>query len=179
MPTLQYIINPDGNGGTQAYPVSNLKNAFVIGLQFQVDAANLLGLSGFARTAPAALAMPAATPMAVPAPAPSHSYLVFFDWDQSNLTPRATQIIAQAASASSTNNITTIDGSGYMVTSGTPVYNQGVSERRAQSVAAQLVADGVSQSEIAIHAYGYTHLLTPTVPCVRESLNRRVEIILH
>lgn len=178
-PNLQYIINPDGLSGTQAFPVSNLKNAFVIGLQFQLDVANLLGLSGFAPAVPAALPMAETTPTAAPAPAPSHSYLVFFDWDKSNLTPRATQIIAQAASASSTNNITTIDVSGYTDTSGTPDYNQGLSKRRAQSVAAQLVSDGVSQSEIEIHAYGDTHLLVPTGPGVREPQNRRVEIVLQ
>jgi outer membrane protein OmpA-like peptidoglycan-associated protein len=122
---------------------------------------------------------PAPAPMAVPAPSPAKTYLVFFDWDKSNLTPRATQIIAQAASDSHTSATTTIDVSGYTDTSGTPTYNQGLSERRAQAVAAQLVADGVSQSEIAIHAFGETHLLVPTGPGVREPQNRRVEIVLQ
>jgi opacity protein-like surface antigen len=122
---------------------------------------------------------PAPAPMAAPAPAPARTYLVFFDWDKYNLTPRATQIIAEAASDSKTAATTTIDVSGYTDTSGTPVYNQGLSERRAKSVAAQLVADGVPKSEIAIHAYGETHLLVPTGPGVREPQNRRVEIVLQ
>ena len=58
-------------------------------------------------------------------------------------------------------------------------YNMGLSMRRAQAVAAQLVTDGVSQSEIEIHAYGETHLLVPTGPGVREPQNRRVEIVLQ
>ncbi len=120
-----------------------------------------------------------AAPLAAPAPAPAKTYLVFFDWDKYNLTPRATQVIAQAASDSHTNNVTTINVSGYTDTSGTPTYNQGLSQRRAQAVAAQLVADGVAQSEIEIHAYGETHLLVPTGPGVREAQNRRVEIVLH
>jgi outer membrane protein OmpA-like peptidoglycan-associated protein len=122
---------------------------------------------------------PAPAPVAAPAPAPAKTYLVFFDWDKYNLTPRATQIIAQAASDSKTQNTTTIDVSGYTDTSGTPDYNQGLSERRAKSVAAQLVADGVSESEITIHAFGETHLLVPTGPGVREPQNRRVEIVLQ
>jgi outer membrane protein OmpA-like peptidoglycan-associated protein len=122
-------------------------------------------------------------PQPVPPPqevphAPTRTYLVFFDWDKYNLTPRATQIIAEAASDSKSASTTTLDVSGYTDTSGTPVYNQGLSERRAKAVAAQLVADGVPASEIAIHAYGETHLLVPTGPGVREPQNRRVEIVL-
>ncbi len=68
---------------------------------------------------------------------------------------------------------------GYTDTSGTPDYNQGLSERRAKAVAAQLETDGVPASEIEIHAYGETHLLVATGPGVREPQNRRVEIVLH
>ncbi len=128
---------------------------------------------------PAPAPAPAAPVAQVPAPTPAKTYLVFFDWDKYNLTPRATQIIAQAASDSRSGQTTTIDVSGYTDTSGTPTYNQGLSERRAKAVAAQLVTDGVSQSEIAIHAFGETHLLVPTGPGVREPQNRRVEIVLQ
>jgi outer membrane protein OmpA-like peptidoglycan-associated protein len=141
-------------------------NAVQVGLRY-----------AFGVAAPMAPA-PTPAPVATPAPAPAKTYLVFFDWDKSDLTPRATQIIAQAASDSHTAGTTTIDVSGYTDTSGTPTYNQGLSERRAQAVAAQLVSDGVSQSEISIHAFGETHLLVPTGPGVREPQNRRVEIVL-
>ncbi|MDE1905944.1 MAG: OmpA family protein [Rhodospirillales bacterium] len=134
----------------------------------------------FAPPAPPAPApTPVAAPMAAPAPAPAKTYLVFFDWDKSNLTPRATQIIAQAASDSHTQNVTTLEVNGYTDTSGTADYNMGLSERRAKAVAAQLVADGVPASEIEMHGYGETHLLVPTGPGVREPQNRRVEIIFH
>ncbi|MDE8342387.1 MAG: OmpA family protein [Acidocella sp.] len=121
---------------------------------------------------------PAPAPAAAPAPAPAKTYLVFFDWDKSNLTPRADQVIAQAAIDSQAVKLTTINVSGYTDTSGTPTYNQGLSMRRAKAVAAKLVADGVPTSEISIHAYGETHLLVPTGPGVREPQNRRVEIVL-
>ncbi|MDE8344536.1 MAG: OmpA family protein, partial [Acidocella sp.] len=71
-----------------------------------------------------------------------------------------------------------IEVNGYTDTSGTPQYNQGLSVRRAQAVAAELVKDGVPQSAISIHGYGETHPLVPTGPNVREPQNRRVEIIL-
>ena len=144
-------------------------NQILVGLRYQL----------FTPQPVAPAPAPAPAPEAAPAPAPAKTYLVFFDWDKSNLTPRATQIVAQAASDSKTSNVTTIDVSGYTDTSGTPDYNQGLSERRAQAVAAQLVSDGVSQSEIEIHAFGETHLQVPTGPVVREPQNRRVEIVLQ
>ncbi len=128
---------------------------------------------------PAPTPVAEAAPAAAPAPAPAQTYLVFFDWNQAALTARATQVVGQAAAASHSQNVTTLDVSGYTDTSGTPQYNMGLSMRRAQAVAAQLVVDGVSKSEIQINAYGETHLLVPTGPGVREPQNRRVEIVLQ
>ncbi len=122
---------------------------------------------------------PAPTPVAAPAPAPAKTYLVFFDWDKYNLTPRALDIISQAATDSKSQSTTTLEVSGYTDTSGTPTYNMGLSQRRATAVANQLVADGVPASEITTHAFGETHLLVPTGPGVREPQNRRVEIVLN
>ena len=141
-------------------------NTFLLGLRYQIFN-------------PPPPAPPAPAPMAAPAPAPARTFLVFFDWDKADLTPRATEIISEAASDSKTSNVTTLDVSGYTDTSGTADYNMGLSERRAKAVAAQLETDGVPASEIEIHAYGETHLLVPTGPGVREPQNRRVEIVLQ
>ena len=122
---------------------------------------------------------PPPAPMAAPAPAPARSYLVFFDWDKATLTPRAQQIIAEAAANSTKVKYTQIQVNGYTDTSGTPQYNQGLSIRRAQAVAAELVKDGVPKGAIAIQGFGETHLLVPTGPGVREPQNRRVEIIIR
>jgi OOP family OmpA-OmpF porin len=121
---------------------------------------------------------PAPAPMAAPAPAPARSYLVFFDWDKATLTPRAQQIIAEAAANSTKVTYTQIQVNGYTDTSGTPQYNRGLSIRRAQTVAAELVKDGVPKGAIAIQGFGETHLLVPTGPGVREPQNRRVEIVI-
>jgi outer membrane protein OmpA-like peptidoglycan-associated protein len=122
---------------------------------------------------------PTPAPVAAPAPVTAQTYLVFFDWDKADLTPRATQIIAQAAADSKSQAVTTIDVNGYTDTSGTAVYNQGLSVRRAKAVAAQLVTDGVPESEITAQGFGDTHLLVPTGHDVREPQNRRVEIIVQ
>ncbi|MDD2862000.1 MAG: OmpA family protein [Acidiphilium sp.] len=122
---------------------------------------------------------PAPTPVAAPAPAPARTYLVFFNWNKADLTPRATQIVAEAAQASQTTHVTSLNVNGYTDTSGSPGYNMKLSYRRADNVAAQLVTDGVPKSDIVIKGFGETHLLVPTGPGVREPQNRRVEIILH
>ena len=125
-------------------------------------------------------------PLAVMAPAPaavapspvSRSYLVFFDWDKAELTARAKAIVSEAAANSTKVQYTRLEVNGYTDTSGTPQYNQGLSIRRAQVVAAELVKDGVPKSAISIHGFGETHLLVQTGAGVREPQNRRVEIII-
>jgi OOP family OmpA-OmpF porin len=107
------------------------------------------------------------------------TFLVFFDWDKYNLTARSEAIVRDAAAYSTRSPYTRIDVDGNTDTSGTPQYNQGLSERRARRVADELVRDGVPQNVISMHAYGDTHLLVPTGPNVREPQNRRVEIVFH
>jgi outer membrane protein OmpA-like peptidoglycan-associated protein len=121
----------------------------------------------------------APAPTAVPAPAPARSYLVFFDWDRSDLTERARSIVKEAADNSTRVQVTRIEVNGYTDTSGTPQYNQGLSIRRAQAVAGELVRDGVPKNAINIQGFGDTHLLVSTGPGVREPQNRRVEIIIR
>jgi OmpA-OmpF porin, OOP family len=130
---------------------------------------------------------PAPAPAAVEAPAPvaARSYLVFFDWDASALSPRALQIVAEAAANSTRVATTTVTVDGYADTSHAlpgrrgQDYNLRLSLRRAASVRAELVRDGVPAGAIAIHGYGDTHLLVPTGPDAREPQNRRVEIVLR
>ncbi len=108
----------------------------------------------------------------------ARTYLVFFDWDRADLTARARQIVAEAASASTHVQTTQIEVNGYTDLSGTAAYNQRLSVRRAQSVESELVRDGVNRSEISIHGFGESNPLVQTAPGVREPQNRRVEIIL-
>ncbi|AHJ62126.1 Outer membrane protein A [Granulibacter bethesdensis] len=122
---------------------------------------------------------PPPAPIVAPKPTAARTYLVFFDWDRADLTARAREIVAEAARASTQVQATRIEVNGYTDKSGTPQYNQRLSVRRAQSVAAELVKDGVPRNVIFIHGFGETHPLVPTAQGVREPQNRRVEIILH
>jgi OOP family OmpA-OmpF porin len=143
------------------------------------DSYNHSGLVGLRYAFDVAPPPPPPAPAPVPVAAPARSYLVFFDWDRANLTERARQIIREAADNSTRVQYTTIEVNGYTDTSGTPRYNQGLSIRRAQAVAAELVRDGVPRQAISIQGFGETHLLVPTGPGVREPQNRRVEIIIR
>ena len=123
---------------------------------------------------------PFPVPVAPPIVAtPSRTYLVFFDWDRADLTDRARQIIAEAATASTRVQTTRIEVQGNADRSGTPAYNQGLSLRRARAVATELVRRGVPQAAIDIQGFGDTRPLVPTSAGIREPQNRRVEIVLR
>lgn len=116
---------------------------------------------------------------AAAAPAPARTFLVFFDWNRDDLTARARQIIAEAAQAARTQRVTRIEVNGHTDTSGSAAYNQGLSVRRANAVAAELVRLGVSRNEITARGFGQNQLLVPTPDNTREPQNRRVEIVLR
>ena len=122
---------------------------------------------------------PPVQPAPAPVAQPTRTYLVFFDWDRADLTERARQIIGEAAQASQRVQVTRIEVNGYTDLSGTARYNQGLSVRRANAVAAELVRDGVPQNEIVARGFGESNPLVPTAQGVREPQNRRVEIILR
>ncbi len=123
---------------------------------------------------------PSPVPVAPPSTGSiSRTYLVFFDWDRADLTDRARQIIAEAATASARVQTTRIEVQGNADRTGTPAYNQGLSVRRARAVAAELVRRGVPQAAINVQGFGDSRPLVPTAAGVREPQNRRVEIILR
>jgi OOP family OmpA-OmpF porin len=119
-----------------------------------------------------------AAPVAA-APAPARTYLVFFDWDRADLTDRARQIIAEAATNARAVTATRIEVSGHADRTGTAQYNQRLSVRRAETVAAELVRRGIARNEITIQGFGFDRPLVPTAMGVREPQNRRVEIVLR
>jgi OOP family OmpA-OmpF porin len=125
-------------------------------------------------------APPAPPPPAPPAPPPppTHQvYLVFFDWDKYNITPEGQQIIQLAANQYRSGGRVTLQVTGYTDTSGSAGYNQRLSERRANAVAAALEHLGVPRSDMVVAGRGENDLRVPTPNGVREPQNRRVEIV--
>jgi len=122
---------------------------------------------------------PAPPPPAPPAPPPPRQqvYLVFFDWDKYNITPEGLQIIQLAANQYRAGGSVRLQVTGFTDTSGSASYNQRLSERRANAVAAALEKLGVPRSDMVIAGRGENDLRVPTPNGVREPQNRRVEIV--
>ena len=129
---------------------------------------------------PAAMAEAAAVTQTPPPPPPpaARNYLVFFDFNKSDLTADARAIVKTAAGESAREHTTKLTVTGHTDTVGSDAYNMRLSRRRAEAVQAELVRDGVPENEIAIFAKGKRDLLVPTADGVREPQNRRVQIVL-
>lgn len=125
---------------------------------------------------------PVAAQPAAPAEAPAtlpRNYTVYFDFDRSDLTQGAAQILERAASDAKRGEVTRITVTGYADRVGAAAYNQRLSKRRAETVRDDLVRRGVSADEIVVAGRGENELAVPTANGVREPRNRRVEIVLQ
>ncbi len=122
---------------------------------------------------------PAVAPPPPPPMPAATSFMVFFDWDRSNLSQQALATIGQAAQAFKAKGSARITATGHTDTSGPENYNMALSLRRANAVKDALVQNGVPATAIAVVGRGEQGLLVPTPDGVREPQNRRVEIVLQ
>lgn len=115
---------------------------------------------------------------APPAPQPARpaNFMVFFDWDRSNITPQAHETIEQAANMHRAMGNAPISVVGHADKSGPNNYNMALSMRRANAVKDTLVREGVNQQAIQVAGRGEEQPLVQTADGVREPQNRRVEI---
>lgn len=149
---------------------------FIIGLRFNLWEP---------KPEPKPMAQPAPAPRPAPAPAPTpvakgpEKFIVFFNWDKSNLTSTAQSIVNDAKAYAMREGAVRISATGHADRSGSNAYNLGLSERRAQAVKAELVRLGIAEDEIAIMWKGEAENLVRTADGVREPQNRRVEIVIE
>ncbi|MBC9209054.1 OmpA family protein [Roseomonas aerophila] len=163
-------VSRNGNTGALSrvsVDSENYNHSVFVGLRYAFNAPR-----------PAAPVVPVA-PAPAAAPAPARTYLVFFDFDRADLTDRARQIIAEAAQNAGRVQSTRIEVAGHADRAGSPQYNQRLSQRRADAVAAELGRLGIARSAITVQAFGESRPLVPTADGVREPQNRRVEIVLR
>lgn len=117
----------------------------------------------------------APTPAPAPGPAPAEPFLVFFDFDRSDITPEAARVIREAASKANASGAAAIQVIGHADRSGSASYNERLSMRRANAVKDELARNGISASSITVEGRGESDPLVPTADGVREPQNRRAE----
>jgi len=121
---------------------------------------------------------PAPPPPPPPPPPAVKTFIVFFDFDKSNLTDKAQEVVAEAVRTAKSNGFVKVLVTGHTDTVGSDSYNQALSIRRAQSVKDEMVREGLDANGIAIEGKSFHDPLVPTGPGVREPQNRRAVIDL-
>ena len=122
---------------------------------------------------------PYVEPAPPPPPAavlPARQFMVFFDFDKSNLTMEAREIVSAAVKTAKDRGSVRIVVTGHTDTVGSLRYNQALSERRANSVKAEMMKQGMDGTMIATIGKSFTDPLVQTGPGVREPQNRRAVI---
>ncbi|MEL6317845.1 MAG: OmpA family protein [Pseudomonadota bacterium] len=108
-------------------------------------------------------------------PAADARWIVYFGFDQSSLTSKAREVVADVVDAVA-GTASRLAITGHTDTVGSKAYNQGLSVRRARSVARALAASGVSTADMTLSGRSENELAVETGDGVREPLNRRVVI---
>lgn len=129
---------------------------------------------------------PTPTPVWTPTPTPEPvkptvvctpgPYIVFFDWDKSDITPEAAGILDNAISNYQNCGNASVMLAGHADRSGAASYNVGLSQRRADSVKAYMTGHGIPAGVIGTEAFGESQPRVATADGVRELQNRRVEV---
>lgn len=104
------------------------------------------------------------------------SFIVYFEFDRSNLTPEAVSRIDRAVEDAKSCNYNVVNVEGHADKSGNPRYNIGLSQRRAGIVRDQMVSRGVDASLISLDAFGEARPAVDTPDGRKEPLNRRTEV---
>lgn len=102
------------------------------------------------------------------------AYLVFFDWERTDLTARARQVIAEAAQATTKVVVSRIQIIGHGSIDEDAAQVQELSDDRAAYVAAAIIRFGVPKQVITMRGEGNRFPLDPS----RKDQNRRAEIVL-
>ncbi|HYJ30184.1 MAG TPA: OmpA family protein [Allosphingosinicella sp.] len=107
---------------------------------------------------------------------PVGPFIVFFDWDRSDITPQAASILDNAAEQYRATGNAQVVLAGHADRSGSDQYNVGLSQRRAENVRQYLAGRGIAEGVMRTEAFGESRPAVETADGVREPQNRRVEI---
>jgi OOP family OmpA-OmpF porin len=117
----------------------------------------------------------AAAPMAPP----PETYIVYFDFDKSNITAAGQAVIDQVVADAHKTGTPNISVTGHTDLAGPAAYNLKLSLRRADSVRAALIKQGIPAANITTAGRGESDPAVPTPDGVPEAKNRRAVIIIQ
>jgi outer membrane protein OmpA-like peptidoglycan-associated protein len=121
----------------------------------------------------------AAPPVVAPAAALPAATTVFFAFDKADLEPAAEDTLAGLISEVQNRELEGVVVQGHTDTAGPPEYNMELSQRRANTVAADLTKSGIPSEVIITEAFGETDLAVPTPDNTPNAENRRVVVDIN
>ncbi len=101
---------------------------------------------------------------------------IFFDWNVDVPLAEGAGTVSSLMQTASQCGWKRFAVTGYTDTSGGTHYNDGLSLRRANSVAALMAQGGIAMDAVSVTGLGETQLKIDTADNVREPMNRRVEV---
>jgi outer membrane protein OmpA-like peptidoglycan-associated protein len=133
-----------------------------------------------APTPPPVVVQPA--PQPAPPPAPTRRDLLTmtgntFEFDSSALTAGAKDTLQRAVTLLKANPDVNVEIQGHTDWMGSDTYNQALSERRANSVKAYLVSQGIAAGRITTIGFGEARPVATNDTAAGRAINRRVVII--
>lgn len=104
---------------------------------------------------------------------------ITFATNSSDIRPGFYPVLNSVAIVLRKYNKTVVQVDGYTDNTGTPDYNQRLSERRAGSVAAYLGSQGVNPNRFSVRGFGQRFPIASNATVQGRTLNRRVMITIH
>jgi OOP family OmpA-OmpF porin len=103
---------------------------------------------------------------------------VLFDFDSATLTPAANDVLAEISKRLTDGTVISVLVKGHTDSVGSEAYNDKLSQRRADSVVAFLVGQGVAADKIKAEGFGESHPVADNATDAGRARNRRVEIVV-
>lgn len=103
---------------------------------------------------------------------------VTFDFDSAALKPDFFEVLNSVALVANEFGQTVMVIDGHTDSVGSASYNQGLSERRAETVGRYLISQGVAPVRMATYGYGFQYPVASNDTEAGRAMNRRVELTL-
>jgi outer membrane protein OmpA-like peptidoglycan-associated protein len=104
---------------------------------------------------------------------------ILFDFDRADLRSEARSNLRQLAQNLQQHDRTEVLILGHTDSVGSASYNQGLSERRAQSAANYVISQGVARTRVSTRGMGENDPIATNETAEGRQLNRRVEVVIY